>query len=460
MGVSKNVIDRSDVSTYPIKVKYSASYASESLFSYGITVNRGINSSYSKSGSYSSNYSLVKQLYYQEYLTGSLLQSSSAWNSSPQSTAADGTLDNDYRYFPNFSNANLTILAIPRTSFGENISRGSLSIVGTNYSLYDDGNGNVLSGSTHVGNILYSQGVIVITNPDYQNAMIPEYVAPEIPYDYYSATTYPCSTCSPGSSIDVRVLQGTPITIGSYYLPQTPNGNSYRIYLGPIINYVDNTGLTIINSTEYSSCATACGITTTTTSTTTSTTTAAPTTTTSTTTSTTTAAPTTTSTTTAAPTTTTSTTTSTTTAAPTTTTSTTTSTTTTAPTTTTTSTTTSTTTVAFDVLAGSFTVNNTAGGFAVVSVDLGGYGTNNTVAIGSNRTFATSGNMNSTPAVFTISAVGLVDPVNITGNTLACTGATINVTGGGTSTVTVTITPTNYNGSTDTLSGTLTVLTS
>ena len=144
MGVSKNVIDRSDVSTYPIKVKYSASYSSDIISSYGMTVNRGINSSYAASGSDALNYAVVKQLYYQEYLTGSLLQSASAWNSNLQSTAAKGTPDYDYRYFPTASNANLTILAIPRTSFGENISRGSLSIIGTAYKLVDDGNGNVI----------------------------------------------------------------------------------------------------------------------------------------------------------------------------------------------------------------------------------------------------------------------------------------------------------------------------
>ena len=525
MGVSKNVIDRSDVSTYPIKVKYSASYSSDIISSYGMTVNRGINSSYAASGSDALNYAVVKQLYYQEYLTGSLLQSASAWNSNLQSTAAKGTPDYDYRYFPTASNANLTILAIPRTSFGENISRGSLSIIGTAYKLVDDGNGNVIDiistgsvnyttfgaaygingvrlfdpgysanevgtykewkspavggsylgtfwsnpyqtitggrlnntgfwsaespsaiatgfleftlsipstdtyhigvscdnfssvyvdnslivgdystvssdnyrywdifpiqltagshiiklvgtnnderpvntvnnpglmgievyGNTstqisasitssplgtstpaginliysskdhltegvftkdkyHVGNVIYSQGVIVITNEDYQNALIPG-----SSYDYYLATTYPCSTCTAGATAQVRVLSGTSITIGSYYLPQILDGNSYRVFSGPLVS--PSPGGVSLNSTEYASCASACPV-----ATTTTTTTAAPTTTTSTTSTTTTAALTTTTTTTVAPTTTT--------------------TTTVAPTTTTTSTTTSTTTAA------------------------------------------------------------------------------------------------------------------
>jgi hypothetical protein len=90
------------------------------------------------------NYALVKQLYYQEYLTGSLLGSSSFWNPSNQSTAAKGTFDNDYRYFPTKSNAELTVIEIPRTTFGEQISRNSLNIIGSSYRLIDDGNGNVI----------------------------------------------------------------------------------------------------------------------------------------------------------------------------------------------------------------------------------------------------------------------------------------------------------------------------
>jgi len=175
MGLSKNTLDRSDISTYPIKLKYSATYLSASAYDYGITVNRGINTSFNSNGITFLNYALVRQLYYQEYITGSLLNTASYWDPTLQSTAASGTFDNDFRYFPTESNAKITVLAMPRSVFGENVGRKTLVISGSTYRLIDDGNGNVLdsnNNNVHVGNVLYHQGVVIITNLDYEYALI------------------------------------------------------------------------------------------------------------------------------------------------------------------------------------------------------------------------------------------------------------------------------------------------
>ena len=144
MSRGQNTIKRSEVSTTPILLKYSASYDSASFTENGITVNRGVNTSFNTDGVTYLNYALVKQLYYQEYLTGSNLFSASFWNPSIQSTAAEGTFDNDYRYFPTSSSAQVTVIGIPRTAFGEQLARKSLLITGSTYRLIDDGNGNVL----------------------------------------------------------------------------------------------------------------------------------------------------------------------------------------------------------------------------------------------------------------------------------------------------------------------------
>lgn len=176
MSRGQNTIKRSEISTTPALLKYFASYNSSSFASKGITVNRGINASYAASGSKFLNYALAKQLYYQEYLTGSLLFSASFWDPSIQSTAASGTFDDDNRYFPTSSNSEITLIAIPRNTFGEQIARQSLIITGSTYQLIDDGNGNIIdskNSNTHVGNVLYSQGIIVLTNQDYKNALIP-----------------------------------------------------------------------------------------------------------------------------------------------------------------------------------------------------------------------------------------------------------------------------------------------
>jgi len=144
MSRGQNTIKRSEVMTTPITLKYSASYTSESLSQNGITINRGTNSSFSKNPIEYNNYKLVQQLYYNNYITGSLIGSSSFWNSDLQSTAAKGTSEEDNRYFPTSQSAQLTIVSIPRTSFGEQIARNSFLISGSAYKLIDDGNGNIV----------------------------------------------------------------------------------------------------------------------------------------------------------------------------------------------------------------------------------------------------------------------------------------------------------------------------
>ncbi len=177
MSRAKNTIKLSDVSSTPIKVFYSASYTSQSLSANGITTNRGTNLSTYIGTSLTTklrirNYRLVRQLYYQNYLTGSVIGSASYWDPSIQSTAASGSFDDDIRYFPSASGSQASFIAIPTLQFGEQISRKTLMINSTQnlYKLVDDGNGNLVdtfSGSLHVGNVLYAQGIATITNSDY-----------------------------------------------------------------------------------------------------------------------------------------------------------------------------------------------------------------------------------------------------------------------------------------------------
>lgn len=177
MSRSKNTIQFSDISSAPIKVKYSATYASQSLQDAGITINRAWNHIMTVTGSVEEKalkYNMIKQLYYKNYISGSLLMSGSAYDSSEQSTAASGSGDADIRYFPTESNAQICFLYIPRFEFGESISRNSFQLTPSNqvsaYNVIDDGNGNLIDSFNNykkVGNIFYSQGVVVFTDPDY-----------------------------------------------------------------------------------------------------------------------------------------------------------------------------------------------------------------------------------------------------------------------------------------------------
>jgi len=180
MSIAKNTIRFSDITTTPIKLKYSSSFASSSLASYGITENKGVNVPVILSGSmlspslqYALKYKTIQQLYYKEYISSSLLGTGSAYNPSLQSTAASGSYDNDLRYFPTASGDEIRFFAIPTRTFGEQIARKTFTWESTNNSTYkiiDDGNGNIVDAFNnyeHVGNILYAQGIVTVVNANY-----------------------------------------------------------------------------------------------------------------------------------------------------------------------------------------------------------------------------------------------------------------------------------------------------
>ena len=179
MSRASNTLKASDISTTPIKLRYAFTASSVDYSTYGITVISGSNGSVTITGSVNQNivnYRTIRQLYYQNWLTGSLIPSASYWNSNQQSTACSGSPEYENRYFPTESNARIQCIAIPPTVFGEQISRNSLFITATaggsnpyTFTFYDDGNGNI-SGSVNstnygqVGNVIYSQGIVIMTD--------------------------------------------------------------------------------------------------------------------------------------------------------------------------------------------------------------------------------------------------------------------------------------------------------
>lgn len=186
MSLAYNTLKGSDVTVTPIKLKYSNVIPSGSLTDSGITLTVANNSSFDYyNPSFTDDFLLyrsIQGLYYMNFISGST--SGSAYEWSPQSTAASGTLDNDYRYFPTASNAQILVISIPRAKFGENIARASFSISSETYNIVDDGNGNLvdaMASNAHVGNILYNQGIGIITNYDYINVFFPTPVVPPAP---------------------------------------------------------------------------------------------------------------------------------------------------------------------------------------------------------------------------------------------------------------------------------------
>ena len=193
---SANILKTSDVATSPIKTKYHASYGASDWQDKGIVVYTGINAPIGPSEGYSTEamiYRSIKHLYYSNYVSGSFPTTASYYDNWLQSTAALGTIEADQRYFPTGPNQTIKVLSIPKSAYGERISRRSFSIKAGNVNLIDDGNGNVLDlspvpgyflplyfnnpdeyfeivqvFSAQVGNIIYAQGLVIITNQSYQ----------------------------------------------------------------------------------------------------------------------------------------------------------------------------------------------------------------------------------------------------------------------------------------------------
>lgn len=204
MSLSKNSIYAKDIVTTPIKLKYDTVYTSSwDGYTLGITfpttsisVNYARNDDprrYDITGSQSILYRTIRHMYFDHYLSGSVLGMSGSWNWNQQSTAVSASTEYEYRYIPTSSAEPVVVICIPSTIFGEQISKNTFRLVPiiaspTEYDVFDDGNGNLLdrlNANVHVGTIIYSQGVIIITNPDY----VPAFIVPtDPPPPYYTPT--------------------------------------------------------------------------------------------------------------------------------------------------------------------------------------------------------------------------------------------------------------------------------
>jgi hypothetical protein len=127
-------------------------------------------------------YQSAKQLYYSNYLsssygdtpyTSSLIPGANSEGDALVGEAgSNGRFDNYlqtsltyYKYFPTASNSIIGIISIPSKLYGNFIQPGTFYFGAESGSIYDDGNGNLyfsLDGG-YVGNIIYSHGLILLT---------------------------------------------------------------------------------------------------------------------------------------------------------------------------------------------------------------------------------------------------------------------------------------------------------
>ena len=127
-------------------------------------------------------YSSIKQLYYSNYLSGSL---GMIGGTATASFNADGTVTgknystnyynypqtdlDPFKYFPTASGDTIGVMSIPKNLFGDQIVPKSLRIDTLSGSYIDDGEGRLKrlrpfpAGQIFVGNVIYQHGIIVLT---------------------------------------------------------------------------------------------------------------------------------------------------------------------------------------------------------------------------------------------------------------------------------------------------------
>jgi uncharacterized protein (TIGR02145 family) len=185
-----------------------------------------------------------------------LLKSASYYDPNQQSTACSGSSEYEDRFFPMESNSRIYTIAIPPQVFGEQISRNSLTLSPKDQSSYrviDDGNGNLIdtvNSNTHVGNVIYSQGLIIITNQQYTSSFgVSPIIIPSVPpigAQVWSSQNLDVTTYRNGDIIP-QVTDATDwinLTTGAwcYYNNDSANGAIYgKLYNWYAVN--DSRGL-------------------------------------------------------------------------------------------------------------------------------------------------------------------------------------------------------------------------
>jgi len=215
----------------------------------------------------------IKNLYYQNYtsgsFTGEFFQSSSFFNYE-QSTLTSGSMLAANRNLPTITGSSalgrngtlfgtslydfssslydeagydpdkgskIVVISIDQNIFGSGLSPKSINISASAYNIQDDGEGNLIDTftSTYIGNVFYSQGLIVLTNQrylcvfgapptsvnDYYSYQNTEYALPQI-LDILENDFSDCGNIDP-SSVEIYGTNFPNYTLNNGIITITPN---------------------------------------------------------------------------------------------------------------------------------------------------------------------------------------------------------------------------------------------
>ena len=121
-------------------------------------------------------YNFVNQLFYHKY-SGSLSTASlassiyyeSASGLRPSRSYFNFGVDSGFiNNFPTGVGDSVKVLSISPDIFGERVLPYTFQLSSSVFNIVDDGKGNLYSGQTHVGNVFYPEGIVIITNPNLQ----------------------------------------------------------------------------------------------------------------------------------------------------------------------------------------------------------------------------------------------------------------------------------------------------
>ena len=110
------------------------------------------------------NYYSANHLYYSLFNTGS--------GTITESGSFDNYLETSFFTGSRYFSGSGLIYSIPKNLYGTHIEPGTVTVGSGRYEMIDDGEGNLLSSGSIVGNIIYSHGMIVVNDNNYYNHYI------------------------------------------------------------------------------------------------------------------------------------------------------------------------------------------------------------------------------------------------------------------------------------------------
>ena len=136
-------------------------------------------------------YNSIKELYYSNFISSSSGDSAITASLLPGDdkegdrligpSSSQGRYENylqstltPSRFFPTDNGDEIAVLSIPSRLYGDYIQPNSFNVIfsGSAYNITDDGDGNLLSGSEVIGNIIYQHGIVTLTSEIISNLSI------------------------------------------------------------------------------------------------------------------------------------------------------------------------------------------------------------------------------------------------------------------------------------------------